>query len=164
MLRYGLAGVVLALSGAGCVARSSNAIPPAVTGAERSEDALALNAEVVVARDILRGYRQYGVVVDSIFAVAEQAPGSPSADVRPHIRAEALRTLLGSNSDSRAPNTVILHLSKPRITDGVARITATVVFPDNRSPGRRGYETVDYTLHADGGSWAVRTRVQLGIT
>jgi hypothetical protein len=149
---------------AGCGTASSNASPPVVATAAPSQEALVLTAELVVARDILRGYRQFGVVVDSLFAVPEQAPGSSSAELRPPARAAALRDSLRYDSGSMERGTLVLHLSKPRIVDGVARITATVAYPSERARGRRGYETVDYTLDLDGGSWAIRTRVQLGIS
>ena len=97
-----------------------------------------------------------------MFAIPEQAPGTASREMRPPKRTRALSDSIADNPEL-AP-AVILRLSKPRISGGVARITVTVDFPDERQPGRRGYETVDYTLDSRGKSWQVRTRVQLGIT
>ena len=160
MFRLGLIGL-LSVSGVGCVAGSSGTnrqMPPVQSSAAIAE----FQTELVVARDILRTYARHRVLVDSMFAIPEQAPGAASTEMRPHTRTQAL-------SDSMADNlglarAVVIRLSKPRISGGVARITVTVDFPDERQPGRRGYETVDYTLDSRGQSWQVRTRVQLGIT
>jgi hypothetical protein len=162
MFRRGLIGLLLVLSGAGCAPDSSDTSPPNDAFAQSSGATAELQTELVVARDILRNYAKHRVVVDSIFAVPEQAPGAASNEVRPHMRTQALNDSVADNPDSA--RTVFLRLSRPRINGGVARITATVDFPNDREPGRRGYETVEYTLASLGASWQVRTRIQLGIT
>ena len=161
MFRLGLIGLLSVLSGAGCVAGSSDTnrrMAPVQSSGANAE----LQTELVVARDILRTYARHRVLVDSMFAIPEQAPGAASSEMRPHTRTQAL-----SDSVADIPGlarAVVLRLSKPRISGTVARITVTVDFPDERQPGLRGYETVDYTLESRGQSWQVRTRVQLGIT
>ena len=161
MFRPGLIGLFLVVSGAGCVPSSSatnRQMAPVLSSGATAE----FQTELVVARDILRSYARHRVLVDSMFAIPEQAPGSASSEMRPHTRTQALSDSVADNPGlARA---VVLRLSKPRISGRVARITVTVDFPDERQPGRRGYETVDYTLDSRGESWQVRARVQLGIT
>jgi hypothetical protein len=161
VFRPGLIGLLLALSGPSCVPASSHMIPqtaPVQTSGATAE----FQTELVVARDILRTYARHRVLVDSMFAIPDRAPGSASREMRPPGRTRALTDSIADNPE--LAQAVVLRLSKPRISGGVARITATVDFPDKRQPGRRGYETVDYTLDSRGESWQVRTRVQLGIT
>ena len=160
MFRLGLIGLFSVLSGAGCVAGSSDTNRQ-MASVQSSGATAEFQTELVVARDILRTYARHRVLVDSMFAIPEQAPGAASNEIRPHTRTQALSDSVADNPGAR---TVVLRLSKPRISDAVARITVTVDFPDERQPGRRGYETVDYTLDRRGQSWQVRTRVQLGIT
>ena len=162
MFRPGLIGLLLVSTGAGCVPGSSDTNLSNGDIAQSSVAVAALQAELVVARDILRRYARYRVVIDSMFAVPGQAPGFASNEVRPRARTRALSDSLADNPGSA--QTVVLRLSRPLISGGVARITITVDFPGNREPRRRGYETVDYTLDSRGASWQVRTRVQLGIT
>ena len=162
LFRSRFGSLLLGLCGLGCVADTPDKAPGGAI-AEFSEDTLALKAEVVVARDIMQAYAKYGVLVDSVFAVAEAAPGYPSAEARPSARTVALRDSLGASAGMKPSNSV-LRLSKPRIAGGVARVTVTVDFPSASEPGGKGYETVDYTLERTGTSWTVRTRVQLGIT
>ena len=161
MFRPGLIGLLLVVSGSSCVPRSPDTnrqMAPVQTSGATAE----FQTELVVARDILRTYARHRVLVDSMFAIPEQAPGTPSREMRPHRRTRALSDSIADNRElARA---VVLRLSKPRISGKAARITVTVDFPDKRQPGRRGYETVDYTLDSRGESWQVRTRVQLGIT
>jgi hypothetical protein len=161
MFRPGLMGLLIALIAPSCVPGSSGTnrqMAPVQSSGATAE----FQTELVVARDILRTYAQHRVLVDSMFSIPEQAPGTASREMRPHRRTRALSDSIADNPGlARA---VVLRLSKPRISGGVARITATVDFPDQRQPGRRGYETVDYTLEGHGESWQVSTRVQLGIT
>jgi len=153
--------LLVAVSAIGCDADS-----PGHSGeiaiAQHAADQMELQAEILVARDLLRGYATQPVVVDSLFAVAEQAPGAPSGELRPRPRTEALRHSLARRESVGPP--VILRLSKPRIAGAVARLTVTIDFPDEREPGRRGYETVDYTLERTGSTWRIGTRLQLGIS
>jgi hypothetical protein len=162
MSRNAVVAVLLVLAGVGCGPRSSDHLEEVATS-ERASESSILQAEVFVARDMLGRYAKQAVVVDSVFAVAEQAPGAPSGEVRPRSRTEALLDSLASPDRNTGPP-LVLRLSKPRIAGTVARITVTIDFPDNRQPGGRGYETVDYTLDSTGGAWRLGTRVQLGIT
>src|SRR5687768_7766296 len=73
LFRIGFGSLLLGLCALGCVADAPDTNAPAVAIAAFSEDTLALKAEVVVARDILQAYAEYGVLVDSVFAVAEAA-------------------------------------------------------------------------------------------
>lgn len=141
---------------------SSDPGRPDVATLQASDDFAELQAEVTAARDVLGSYPGQRVIVDSLFAIAEQAPGAASGEVRPHTRSRALADSL-ADSRRTAPF-VVLRLSKPRITGDVANVSVTVDFPDAREPGGWGYETVDYKLERRGATWRVRTRVQLGIT
>jgi hypothetical protein len=162
MSRLCWAGLLLVMAGGGCAPKMSDTSVPHVALAEATEDAVALQVEVIVAREMLRSYAGHRVVVDSLFAIAEQAPGTASGEVRPGFRTQVLQDSLADSQ--RTASSAVLHLSKPSIRDGVARITLTIDFPDPRLPAGRGYETVHYTLDTKGASWRIRTRVQLGIT
>src|SRR5687767_4315215 len=118
MSRLGLLGLLLVLSGAGCVPDSSHGNPPDGAIPQSSGATAELQTELVVARDILRNYARNRVVVDSMFAFPEQAPGTASSEVRPHIRTQALNDSMADNP--RLARAVVLRLSKPRISGGVA--------------------------------------------
>ena len=162
MSRLCLASLLFVMAASGCAPEVSDTSVPLAASAEATEDAVVLQAEVIVAREMLRSYAGHRAVIDSLFAIAEQAPGGASGEVRPGSRTQALQDSLGGSQHTAS--SVVLHLSKPSIRDGVAQITVTIDFPDPRSPAGRGYETVHYTLDRIGASWRIRTRVQLGIT
>ena len=162
MSRTASAVLLLALSGAGCGADSADPARGSIAVAPLPGDNAVLQAELLVIRDVLRGYVGHAVVIDSTFSVAEQAPGTSGSELRPSERTAALRVSLAPQRGTRPP--VVLHLSRPRVVGTVARITVTVDFPDGREPNGWGYETVEYTLDARGSEWRIRTRVQLGIT
>ena len=125
-------------------------------------DDAALGAELLVARDLLRRAATGQVIVDPMYAAPRQAPPSATGEARPHARTQALRDSLGAG---RLPGDVlVIRLSKPELTANGARITATIDFPSAAQPGRRGYETVEYTLEGSAGAWTIRSRNQLGIS
>ena len=162
MMRQGLAGLLLVLI-LGCAQSASEATNRvAASGAEPFEGDGALRAELLVARDLLQRGSTGLVIIDSMYAMPGQAPGSPTQEMRPAGRTRSLRDSLNVR---RAPGEAfIVRLSKPELRDERVRITATIDFPSQRQPGGRGYETVEYTLEGGSPAWTIRSRVQLGIT
>lgn len=132
-----------------------------VPNAQLRGDARALQAELLVARDLLRRASAGQVIVDSMYATPGQAPPSRTLEVRTPSRTQSLRDSL--NVDRGPGGAFVIRLSKPEFDDTRVRITGTIDFPA-RQPGGYGYETVDYTLEGGGPVWTIRTRVQLGIT
>ena len=155
--------LLLAVLGSGCTSDPGEHTSGHAPVAQAQADSASLQAEIVAAQDILRAYTSHRIVVDSVFAVAEEAPGGITAEVRPSHRTRALQATL-EGSPRRAADTVVLRLSRPNLEHGVAAITVTVEFPDPDAPGSRGYETIQYMLDGRGPRWRILTRQQLGIT
>ena len=139
---------------------STQVLPAA--SSQVSDDDRILQAELVVARDLLRQAPSGGVLVDSMYAVAGQAPGPPSPEMRPASRTRLLSDSLAVTR--RSGQAIVLRLSKPESSSDRVRITATIDYPMDWQSSGRGYETVEYSLEHRGGTWTIRTRVQLGVT
>ena len=160
-MRRPLVGLLLTLS-VGCAKVAPETTHRGlVPGVQLSEDR-TLQAELRVARELLQQAATGEVIVDSMYAIPGQAPGSPSEEMRPASRTQMLRDSLNVNRGSG--QAVILRLSKPELVDNWVRITATIDYPMAAQPGRRGYHTVEYTLEGGAPAWTIRTRVQLGVT
>ena len=160
-MRRSLIGVALLLT-LGCAQETADTTKGApVSGAEQSSDDEALHAELLVARDLLRRASTGAVTIDSMYAAPGEAPPSATGEVRPPTRTRNLRDSLNVNREQG--EAFLVRLSKPVFDNDSVRITATVDFP-SAQPGRRGYETVEYTLEGAAPAWTIRRRVQLGIS
>jgi hypothetical protein len=120
-----------------------------------------LRAEVVAARDLLSAYPRQQVLLASNYAVPDQAPPATTDE---RIPTATVDFILGALDRPVGTGGLIVRFSKPRIEGTTATLTVTVDFPDERQPGRRGYETVRYVLERQGTTWTIRERTQLGIS
>ena len=162
MMRSPLVGLLLTFC-VGCDQHTPEGKEQAtLSGAEPNTDEQALRAEVLVARDLLQRTSTGRVIIDSMYAVAGQAPPSASNEMRPPGRTRSLHDSL--NVNRTRDEEFVLRLSKPLFDHDSVRITATIDFPSPRQPSGRGYETVEYTLEGGGSARKIRRRVQLGIT
>jgi hypothetical protein len=118
--------------------------------------------EVVAAHDLASQYPNLPILVDSVYAMPDQAPQGLTAD---RVPAATIRTLIEALGRRVGPNGLDIRFSRPVVEGTTATVTVTVDYPfRGRRPGMRGYETVRYVLERRGASWAIRERVQLGIT
>ena len=161
-MRRSLVSVTLMLT-IGCAQQAADTPKDArVSSVATSADDRALRAELLVARDLLQRASTGLVNIDSMYAAPGEAPPSSTGEMRPPSRTRSLSDSLNAN---RAQGDVfVVRLSEPVFDEDSVRITATIDFPSVRQPGRRGYETVDYTLEGGASAWTIRTRVQLGIS
>jgi hypothetical protein len=161
-MRRSLIGIWFMLT-LGCAQQPSDGTGDApISSAERSSDDRALQAELLVARDLLQRSSTGPVTIDSNYAAPGQAPPFTTGEIRPPGRTRSLHDSLGL--DQASADMFIIRLSEPAFDADSARITATIDFPSARQPGGRGYETVEYTLEGGAQAWTIRRRVQLGIT
>ena len=157
-----IVGLMLALF-VGCTQDvPERANPDEARRAGLTADERALQVELVVSRDLLRQVATGRVLVDSMYAIPGEAPGSASTEMRPAGRTRMLRDSLAANRDGG--KAVTLRLSKPELAGNRVRITATIEYPMVSGPVGRGYETVEYALELAASAWTISTRVQLGVT
>jgi hypothetical protein len=147
---------VVAIS-AGCAHRS----PARAAKVGGAAQIVSTYPEVVAAHDLVSQYPNLPVLLDSNYAAPDQAPPSRTAERLAAATAEALIEALGRPVASGG---LVIRVSRPIVEGAVATVSVTVDFPDAGQPGRRGYETVRYLLERRGTGWAIRDRVQLGIT
>lgn len=123
------------------------------------------DVELAAARHILQLYPSAVVVIDSMYAGAEQAPGYPSGQVRPPSRTTALVVGLRATVGASAPDGgVYLILSQPVVSAESARVTVTAQWKGGPGwrRGRSGYHTQALVLVREAGAWRVAEVRDLG--
>jgi hypothetical protein len=120
--------------------------------------------EMVAIRALLASYTPGRVIIDSLFAVADQAPPAMTTRARPPARQRLLVDSLVTLQVRGGLDTLHVRASEPQIRGDSATICVTV---DSRSVGGgkyRSYETVAFVLQRDGSRWLIRGRTQLGVS
>lgn len=122
--------------------------------------AAASRVELTAIRAMLARYSPSHIVVDPVYALADQAPPGRTARARPSAHQQVLTDSLTGSDPAATADTLTIRASQPLLLGDSATISVTV----SRSAGRRYYETVAFVLERKESRWRVRRGVQLGIS
>ena len=125
----------------------------------------SITVEVVAARHLLSQHSNRQVQVDTAFAPAGTAPGTPTTRMRPPHRNRLLVDSLNARSSSgHSLGVAKLILSEPEFAGDSAMVTVTVSYDTGRRPRGGFYETVLVVFRRAGATWRTVGSTQLGIT
>ena len=145
-----------ALWGVYCIAGMS--LASAVPSRQLSDPAI----ELAAARALLASHQPGVIVVDSVFALPDEAPPRMSSRTRPAERQRLLLDSLRVLETRGSSDTLRVRISEPQIHGDTASISVTIDGRSSGSGNSRFYETVAFLLQREGSRWVVRRRTLLG--